>query len=509
MSAEGLLIELIDPVSFSLRAATAGGHATLDRIPGAALLGLCAAEFYNRPVAAIDPWLAFHSGHVRFGDGIPAGAGKVQALPMPRCWHGIKSADPARSGDLINLAEATAVKGVQYAQKRDGYVVVSAKDGKASFEILKPVRTENLKTAIDATTGTAATGLLFGQESLAPNQAFIAAIAFDPSAQACAAALLEFLCAAGKVHRIGRSSSAEYGRVRISKIVASALPACKARIDRVVVWCLSDVILNPGWEGRDIAGAMLGIKAGKLIPARSFLAMRRFTPFNGKWQKRDGERVALAAGSIMVFEPEKGHAPFGAMTIGMDQQLGFGRILVNADVLRLQPVEVKVQAIVSTAPADVSILSASPLGRWMIGQASLHFADTVADDWHDYASGRLKEFYRDAKKSQGTEYDARTVPTRTQWQAVRECAKNAATDAELKAALFQGANAAIPANDAQWSRMSCQGKTFRENLATALDVFIGKAPGKARRVLMKAIDSLLNDFETTKKRDKAKQGDAA
>ena len=58
MKQRSLNIELIDDCVFSAHAATQGGHESLDRIPGATLLGVAASRLYAQ-LSRQQAWLAF------------------------------------------------------------------------------------------------------------------------------------------------------------------------------------------------------------------------------------------------------------------------------------------------------------------------------------------------------------------------------------------------------------------------------------------------------------------
>lgn len=92
MRTQGIRITLQEDCVFSAGMATEGGHEGLDRIPGQALLGVAAARLY-RELSTEEAYTVFHSGRVRFGDGLPAPDG-TPAVPVPLAWHHPKEDDP-------------------------------------------------------------------------------------------------------------------------------------------------------------------------------------------------------------------------------------------------------------------------------------------------------------------------------------------------------------------------------------------------------------------------------
>lgn len=61
---------LEQPLIVTQQAASAGAQLSLDYLPGSLLLGLAASRLYAE-LSEDDAWTLFHSGMVRFGDGLP------------------------------------------------------------------------------------------------------------------------------------------------------------------------------------------------------------------------------------------------------------------------------------------------------------------------------------------------------------------------------------------------------------------------------------------------------
>ena len=104
-----LRLTLLDDCVFSARNATEGGHHSLSRIPGQTLLGAAAARLYGTFIErGDDAYTAFHSGRVRFLDGLPSDADAI-AYPVPLAWHRPKSGGDANialaSNDVVSVEE--------------------------------------------------------------------------------------------------------------------------------------------------------------------------------------------------------------------------------------------------------------------------------------------------------------------------------------------------------------------------------------------------------------------
>lgn len=456
---QALSITLLDDCVFSESAATEGAHDTLDRVPGSALLGAAAAQLYAA-LSPEDAYAAFHSGRLRFGDGLPEAEGEI-AWPMPLPWHHPKN-DKPKSGerldadrlhnflhvDKIESAEGKGQQGEQQAKPlREGYVT-------ASGLWVKPARNYRMKTAISAETGRAAEAQLFGYSALARGQRFVAQIEadadFDP---ALFARVIEALQGQAV---LGRSRSAEYGRVRIDKTeVPQRNPQHgPAQGQTLTLWLLSD--LAPcdahGQPTLMLDAQALGLPEGARIQwSKTFTRPRRYSPWNATRHGFDTERQVLKAGGVMQIElPDGADAQAVAATlgqgIGLHREAGLGQVWVNPPLLAGE------HPAFAAAPQGAVAAGAGaepdhPLIRWLDQQTS-------ATD--DKVEKRVKDLAQDytaaiesARSAKGyPDFATDFYPSRSQWGGVLEVARSK-RDGELYAALF-GANGVIKPSGKGW-----------------------------------------------------------
>ncbi|MCU7960115.1 MAG: hypothetical protein KZQ58_08975 [gamma proteobacterium symbiont of Bathyaustriella thionipta] len=173
MKQQALLIDLLDDCVFSARSATEGAHESLDYIPGSALLGAVAAELYSG-LNIETAFAAFHSGQLRFGNGLPWNGNSV-GWPMPYVWHHAKNEKPAEDG---RLQENQIFKGSQVGNNRQAKQLRSGfvhENGQWS----RPNHSLHMKTAIDSQTGRASEGQLFGYDALHKGQRFVSFLEAD------------------------------------------------------------------------------------------------------------------------------------------------------------------------------------------------------------------------------------------------------------------------------------------------------------------------------------------
>ncbi|WP_217542492.1 RAMP superfamily CRISPR-associated protein [Vibrio metschnikovii] len=204
-------IELLGNLILSEKTATAGDHRSLDYIPATAIQGVIASRAYQQmPKAEADQLVLLQGAQI--SDALPM-LGDEVGLPVPLAWHTDK-AKIIEDAFIPSKLSKEELAGSQPQQIRSGYVTPS----NIHF---KPKMERHTKTAIDPNTGTVATGQLFNYQSIARGQCYLFAVESSPELSKKIQSLIE-----GKAF-IGRSRSAEFGSVRITKCPAAPeLPKC-------------------------------------------------------------------------------------------------------------------------------------------------------------------------------------------------------------------------------------------------------------------------------------------
>ena len=416
-----LTIELLDDCVFSARSATEGGHESLDRIPGASLLGAAAAKLYAK-LDRTQAFAAFHSGRLRFGDGLPWNGQEI-AYPMPLCWYHAKMQKPEEKGylqqehvyNLFHRAELSS--GAQPKQLRSGYV---HSDGRW----VKPEHSLRLKTAIDPATGCAAKGQLFGYDALARGQCFAATIEadddFDP------ALFQQIGDALSGETLLGRSRSAEYGRVRITKLDHSPEPTSqKTDGDTLTLWLLSDLALVDahGQPTLTPSGEALGLPGAEVDWDKTSLRQRRYSPWNAARHGYDSERLILSAGGVITLKTNSAPDPDALARlqqgIGRYREAGLGKVWVSPPLLHGEHPSF-------TAPVPPSKAASTkpqhPLLDWLYERAAI--------DWRAEAeqqANKLAEDYKEriqaGRHLLGIPDDLPFGPSKAQWSRIGTAAK--------------------------------------------------------------------------------------
>ncbi len=373
MTSMTLKITLKSDVVLTERNASVGGASSLDYIPGAALLGAAAEQLYREGLSREDAFAMFHSGAVRFGNGVPELDG-VPAIPAPLAFHREKRAE--EDAPDVTLALVDRESTTQYEQYRSGWVLDAAGDTVRSVRTLSRDRRSTMRTSVDEH-GKAREGLLFGIESLAGGQTFVARVDAEDIQHLhnIEAALM------GRPIFIGRSRSAEFGEVSIERVQISETAPMERSFngDRTIFLCASDLALrnrNTGAVRLLPEAADFGLPNGWTLDLkRTFLRTRRYSPFNGHRRRHDLDRQVIAAGSVMVFERNDRAPEVSGQTVvettrsgvGDFRQDGLGQVYVEPALLKLRSVTFEKPGDPPTATEKAII---DPLAIWLHQRAS-------------------------------------------------------------------------------------------------------------------------------------------
>lgn len=439
---QALRITLLEDCVFSERNATEGGHRSLSHIPGQTLLGAAAARLYGDfSRKGDDAYTAFHSGQVRFLDGLPSDGADI-AYPVPLSWHRAKSGGDPNTAYNFARGEAKLPGNTQPKQMRDGYVFKGGRH-------VEPARTLRMKTAIDPKTGHAAEAQLFGYESLSRGQTFIAWVEADAEAEGLVSKIVKAL--QGEV-LLGRSRSAEYGRVHIEKANAADIEhgACDGKT--LTLWLLSDLALTDADRRptTQATAAALGLD-GEIDWGHTFLRSRRYAPWNAFRHGYDRERLLLNAGGVITvtLKSHPGPEQLNRLEtgIGLYREAGLGRVWIEPPLLAETRYPLPKH---EDAPATKSEAPPHLLLTWLRDQTS---------DWRTRLDKRAKALaieiegqLRAGRRRAGIREDEDFGPSKSQWGRVLEAARNHGGQA-LQDTLFSGDSAVIKRSGEGWGEI--------------------------------------------------------
>ena len=464
-----LQIELVDELIFSQRSASLGGHGSLHHIPGAALLGVAAARLYKVLTREL-AWAAFHSGKLRFGDGLPVSDNGSQGWPMPLCWHHAKGETIVKQNRLVlnrvfNLMHCPEGKlpgedgDRQPKQLREGYVT-------ADGQLLQPDTEFRMRTAINPGTGRAAEAQLFGFQSLAAGQRFHASVDWDKELPALVIENLKAVFDSGDL-LLGRSRSAQFGRARCTLLESPlAEPALASEVGEAVsLWLLSDLAANDanGMPTLTPTAADLGLPWGNPVADKTYTRIRSYAPYNTHHQLYGRERQVIAAGSVLSFKVD---APPTASQLadwrimvnaglGLYRESGLGRVVLEPELLRgVNPVfSGPIPQTPQTPRPEVPV---HPFAQWVKQTTDNQDTENERKRWAEQAVLQLVELELNARALAGLGSNDQAGPGKSQWGRVSEVAKTAAQRADsqsvLHTGLFDQDNGICKPSDPDWGR---------------------------------------------------------
>jgi CRISPR-associated protein Csx10 len=431
-----ITIELMEDLVLSQQSATTGEHATLSHIPGSVLLGSIAAHLYPRD--DLDTFALFHSGEVRFGNAYPLSLEGEASVPMPFSFHYAKDSKSEHKGEFtqrkwlnnqacVNLARVErdfgALAEAQAKQLRTGFLT-------SGFEKLDVDLGLQLKTAINSETGRAATAQLFGYQSIRAGQIFGAEISVAPSQEAVWP-MIENILLSGPV--LGRSRSAEFGRVRI-RIEDSATESAMSKAADSVLLALSDWLLinSNGQPETRLTPALLGLASGCIDWTRSFVRTRSYSPYNAKRRAYDAERQVIQQGSVVVINgladvDQARLMELGRQGIGLFREQGLGMVGVNLPLLQasmpgIAPSEFNSRDVKPVVAQSVSAPD-TPLVKWLKARSKgLVQADSPAKKSEDLST-RLLTIYQAMRVYANVPPKTPCGPGKTQWGRISELGK--------------------------------------------------------------------------------------
>lgn len=504
MQRKQFMVTLREDAVLSQSAVTTGAHRHLDYLPGSAFLGAVASHLYEK-FQQHDPelaWQVFHSGKVRFGNALPLQKTSNKhatdfhmAYPVPLSWYYPKNTldEPNDANDAMNFSQADFPDGFQLQQYRGKYSTMHS-DG---YQFFSPKSAFRMKTAIQPDKGIAAESQLFGYSSLNAGQHFSFALEADDDVDSevfsdLAQTLLN------EAIFIGRSRSAEFGAVSISSAPAEHAFTLCTETTGVTVWCLSDAVVldQHGIPTLQPSAEDLGLPHDwQLDIQHSFVAKRRYAPYNAKYQRRELEREAIGMGSVLRYahsEDSQQQLPAETLLalqtsgIGSYRQAGLGRICVNPELFnddepnwqysaaQFNPQDSQPQA--SACQPETHLLYRY-LSQRMIQQEAQESINTTAQEWAD----TLPDLYRNAKAFLPYVQANGVGPTATQWGAVMDTCKRSleatpgTTATQLSEILGQGEHAICKVNDPQWGlQIVANSQHSHASLSTFREWFLGK-----------------------------------
>ena len=475
-----LLITLKDDVIVSASSATTGGHKSLDYIPGSLLLGAAAAKIYKTIEHPKQAWTLFHSGKISFGNAYIISSTGEPTFPSPLSFHYYKGNEPDTEHPLSadNIFRPVIDQrdpARQPKQLRGSYLTASGKQ-------VSVKKAATMKTAINSTTGRAADSQLFGYEALCSDQQFLAIIECTDDVDTNLFSKL--IKALEGPARIGRSRSAQYGRIEIKNLGdKDYLPSITTPegTTELTLWCLSDLALidektlQPTLQP---APQHFGLNSGELDISRSYIRSRSYSPYNSYRNAFDQQRQVITMGSIIHFT--KLDPPLTSEQIkslqrpqGCFTENGLGSIVPNANICIQSPLAFNDHFKIDIASSLEKVSDEeSALIQWLRAQTPTA-SSAVSQQWLTAKLNQIQRHYVTARQLNAIDPKHPIGPSASQWGEVYQTARDLRTQPNsLCKALFLGEKEAIcrerAGSEHSWGLAISPNKTFVQWLFTEL-----------------------------------------
>jgi len=310
--------------------ATEGDKQPLNYISGNKFLGIVSKDLYdeNNPKQTLD---IFHNGQVSFGDAHPEYNGK-RTFQVPFAIHYPKNSGFSNSelflDYLLNKDDRENIKDddIQLKQLRNGFFDTETKN------VLKPDFDFSLKSAYDSKNRKSKEGQMFGYFGIKKGTSWIFYIDF--SNQGLVDKVEKSLLGNKS---IGRSKSAEYGRVLIESINNYSQENIQGefRSDFNVIYAESNLCFydKNGLNTLKPKAQDFGFEDGKIDWSKSYVRSRLYQLWNGKRHNRDADKWIIEKGSVFYVKGGKLSSDFNSEKTGSLISEGFGRIILNPDFL--------------------------------------------------------------------------------------------------------------------------------------------------------------------------------
>ncbi|MBC6995245.1 hypothetical protein QWY85_12305 [Neolewinella lacunae] len=321
---------LMSKVVLSARAATEGQVDSLDYLPGAKFMGIVARQYESMDDPARHD--LFHNGKVRFGNAYPFAKG-VRFYPAPLVYFTKKGSKPTDTDGVIyldHLLDETKRKqfskdGDQLKQVRSGYIDAG---GKKSLTIETDYQ---LKSAYDADLRRSKDSQMYGYSSIPRGTVF--AFSVEDTTGKYAEKIKKALVGE---HGLGRSRTAEYGRVRIEVAEAPKDTVMQSAVTNVaLVYALSDLCLYDKFgQPKQPTAEDLGFSAGAKIDwTRTQVRSGEYQSWNTIRWNRNTDRWVIGKGSVFCVENVQEKVSSQQKWVGSYHQEGFGQIWINPPFL--------------------------------------------------------------------------------------------------------------------------------------------------------------------------------
>jgi CRISPR/Cas system CSM-associated protein Csm3 (group 7 of RAMP superfamily) len=327
--------KLLSDIVVNASLATEGNMTTLDYIPGSNFLGIAASSLYKQKELSKDIlYEIFHSGKVSFGDALISKNDHLSyAVPFSlfqdKLEKGLGESD--KKVWVHHLLDDTKPKNEngdfrQLKQQRGGYL-------NSNKDYIKIVEKQfSLKSAHSRDERRSAEGKMFGFESIKKGQEFVFSVKIEDEKyyEIVSEALI------GN-RRIGKSKTAQYGQVNISKI-ENVKPFRNGDFEnnQLVIYAESNLCFFNEFGQSTFQPEIkeFGNFKGTINWNLSQIRTYSYSPWNGIRNTTNTQRDVMQKGSVIIVDGFNGNVDDLNTQVGEYTSEGLGRVIYNPEFLK-------------------------------------------------------------------------------------------------------------------------------------------------------------------------------
>jgi hypothetical protein len=354
---------------------TEGKVDMFDYIAGSNFLGMVARKYTDFKEDAFN---VFHGGAVRFGDGHIMHKGE-KTFHAPFAWFaskGVSLKDALKKKELYNEHFLTKDQydnfiknNKQLKQQRAGFIT-------ANGELVKVEHNYRQKSAYDKKNRRSQDSTMFGYYALAKGTKWAFNVEMDDDKYKYK--IIEILESS---KRLGKSRSAEYGRVKITFVeeantqtIPQTLKPIKIEDKHYIfLYAKSRLALTNNGMNRyqfDLASLALD-ESSNIAWSKSQIRTSRYTPYVAIRDNRDPERLVIDKGSVIAIEVSEDfdvedYSKRVEKGLGLYLSEGHGKVVVNP--LFLATKNPKFTKVKSTYKEDSNVLKEGAISEWLKAQ---------------------------------------------------------------------------------------------------------------------------------------------
>ena len=316
--------------------ATEGNMTTLDYIPGSNFLGVVAGKLYKEnKLSKTELYDVFHSDKVSFGDALIS---RNEAVSYTIPFSLFQDKLNKGLGKENNKTWVHHLLGDNRPENESGYIQLKQQRGgflNKNKDYIKSVEKKfTLKSAYNRDERRSAEGKMFGFESIVKGQEFVFSIIFEDDKYFD---LVSDAVIGDK--RIGKSKTAQYGKVSIKKIdnidIFESKPSEGAQL---VIYAESNLcFLNDKgqstFQPRLSEFGLVGYDDKLINWNKSQIRTYSYSPWNGIRNTTNTQRDTIAKGSVIVVDVKDVDIYKLKTQVGEYTAEGLGRVIYNPEFL--------------------------------------------------------------------------------------------------------------------------------------------------------------------------------